>query len=72
MILSSFLLIPLRKNIMFGEPDNNEIYLVLLDNLSLEDIISKLEIDPVEVLRVLDTNGYDIIGLYEEVINGNG
>jgi len=57
---------------MFGEPDNNEIYLVLLDNLSLEDIISKLEIDPVEVLRVLDTNGYDIVGLYEEVINGNG
>ena len=57
---------------MFGEPDNNEIYLILLDNLSLEDIISKLEIDPVEVLRVLDTNGYDIVGLYEEVINGNG
>lgn len=57
---------------MFGEPDNNEVYLVLLDNLSLEDIISKLEIDPVEVLRVLDTNGYDIVGLYEEVINGNG
>lgn len=55
---------------MFGDPDYTQEIETILDNYSIEEVLEKLEIDSKEVLRILTFNGYDILPVYEEIING--
>lgn len=55
---------------MFGDPDYTQEIETILDNYSIEEVLEKLEIDPKEILRILAFNGYDIIPIYKEIING--
>ncbi len=56
--------------VMFGDPDYTQEIETILDNYSIEEVLEKLEIDSKEVLRILAFNGYDILPVYEEIING--
>lgn len=55
---------------MFGEANIDEKLSVILDNYSLEDILEKLEIDSMGVLRLLNYDNYDLMSIYEEIVNG--
>lgn len=55
---------------MFGDPTFDKELDAILDHYPLEIILENLEISNKEVLKLLIANGYDVLSVYEEIVNG--